>query len=94
MEILQTKRLGHLALVMGTLKKFGLIELIDQNLTSDHQHRVSTGKTVAVILMLAAEVTRMPRVVIHLTCQAKPSFPRRREASHKKRSYLCIQRPQ
>ena len=87
MEILQTKRLGHLALVMGTLKKFGLI---DQNTTSDHQHRISTGKTVAAILMLAAEVTRMTRVVRHLTCQAKPSFPRRRETSYKKRSFLYI----
>ena len=51
MEILRTRRLDHLGLVMGTLKEFGVINLIDQKITKDDQHTVSTGEAIAAMVM-------------------------------------------
>src|SRR5580692_6414616 len=51
MEILCTKRLDNLGIVMGTMKEFGLIDLIDQKIGSDNQQNVSTGEAVAAMVM-------------------------------------------
>lgn len=51
MEILGTKRLDNLGIVMGTLKELGIIELIDQKVGTNDQHHVSTGEAVAAMIM-------------------------------------------
>ncbi len=51
MEILYTKRLDNLGIVMGTLKEFGIIDLIDQKIGKDDQQNVSTGEAVAAMVM-------------------------------------------
>lgn len=51
MEILSTKRLDNLGIVMGTLREFGIIDLIDKKVGTDNQHNVSTGEAVAAMVM-------------------------------------------
>lgn len=51
MEILYTKRLDNLGIVMGTLREFGIIDLIDQKIGINNQHNVSTGEAVAAMVM-------------------------------------------
>ena len=51
MEILYTKRLDNLGIVMGTLREFGIIDLIDQKIGLNDQHNVSTGETIAAMVM-------------------------------------------
>lgn len=51
MEILCTKRLDNLGIVMGTLREFGIIDLIDQKIGKDDQYNVSTGEAVAAMVM-------------------------------------------
>lgn len=51
MEILCTKRLDNLGIVMGTLREFGIIDLIDQKIGKDDQQNVSTGEAVAAMVM-------------------------------------------
>lgn len=51
MEILHTKRLDQLGLVMGTLNEFGIIDLIDQKIGKNDQYNVSTGEAVAAMVM-------------------------------------------
>ena len=51
MEILCTKRLDNLGIVMGILREFGIIDLIDQKIGKDDQQNVSTGEAVAAMVM-------------------------------------------
>lgn len=51
MEILCTKRLDNLGIVMGTLREFGIIDLIDQKIGNDDQHNISTGEAIAAMVM-------------------------------------------
>ena len=51
MDILYTKRLDNLGIVMGTLREFGIIDLIDQKIGKDDQNNVSTGEAVAAMVM-------------------------------------------
>ena len=51
MEILCSKRLDNLGIVMGTLKEFGIIDLIDQKIGKEDQQNVSTGEAVAAMVM-------------------------------------------
>jgi len=51
MEILCTKRLDNLGIVMGTLREFGIIDLIDQKIGKDDQHNISTGEAIAAMVM-------------------------------------------
>lgn len=51
MEILYTKRLDNLGIVMGTLREFGIIDLIDQKIGKDAQHNVSAGEAIAAMVM-------------------------------------------
>ena len=51
MEVLQTKRLDNLGVVMGTLRAFGIIDLIDQKLGKSDQQSISTGEAVAAMVM-------------------------------------------
>lgn len=51
MEILCTKRLDNLGIVMGTLREFGIIDLIDQKIGEDAQHNISTGEAIAAMVM-------------------------------------------
>src|SRR3989344_2532414 len=51
MEILCTKRLDNLGIVMGTLREFGIIDLIDQKTGKDAQHNISTGEAIAAMVM-------------------------------------------
>jgi transposase len=51
MEILQTKRLDHLGLVMGTLRELGIIDLINQRIGANTEYNVSTGEVVAAMVM-------------------------------------------
>jgi transposase len=50
MKILQTKRLDHLGMV-GAMKELGIIELIDQKMGINNQHKVSTGEAMAAMVM-------------------------------------------
>ena len=38
MEVLHTKRLDNLGIVMGTLKEFGIIDLIDQKIGKNNRN--------------------------------------------------------
>lgn len=51
MEILCTKRLDNLGIVMGTLKELGIIDLIDKKVGRDDQQKVSTGEAVAAMVI-------------------------------------------
>lgn len=51
MEILYTKRLDNLGIVMGVLREFGIIDLIDQKIIKDDQHNVSAGEAIAAMVM-------------------------------------------
>jgi len=51
MEILHTKRLDNLGIVMGALKEFGIINLIDQKIGKNDQNIISTGEAVAAMVM-------------------------------------------
>ena len=51
MEILCTKGLDNLGIVMGTLREFGIIDFIDQKMGGDGQHNISTGEALAAMVM-------------------------------------------
>ena len=51
MEILCSKRLDNLGIVMGTFREFGLIDLIDQKLGKNDQNIISSGEAVAAMVM-------------------------------------------
>ena len=51
MDILHTKRWDNLGIVMGVLREFGIIGLIDQKIIKDDQHNVSAGEAVAAMVM-------------------------------------------
>ena len=51
MEILDVKRLDHLGLVMGTLREYGIIDLIDLKLGVNPQHKLSTGEIIAAMII-------------------------------------------
>jgi len=51
MKILCTKRLDNLGIVMGTLREFGIIDLIYQKIGKDAQHNISTGEAIAAMVM-------------------------------------------
>jgi len=51
MEILQTKNLDHLGIVMGTLKKFSVIDFVNQKLGHNEQHHVSAGEVLAAMVL-------------------------------------------
>ncbi|OJW71511.1 MAG: hypothetical protein BGO68_04065 [Candidatus Amoebophilus sp. 36-38] len=51
MRILQTKRLDHLGLVMGTLKEFNIINFIDERLSNPQKHNITTGEAVAAMII-------------------------------------------
>ncbi|OJW68805.1 MAG: hypothetical protein BGO68_04485 [Candidatus Amoebophilus sp. 36-38] len=51
MRILQTKRLDHLGLVMGTLKEFNIINFIDKRLSNPQKHNITTGEAVAAMII-------------------------------------------
>ena len=51
MEILQAKNLDHLGLVIGTFKKFGIIELVNERLGFCEQEQVSPGEVLAAMSM-------------------------------------------
>jgi hypothetical protein len=51
MTILQTKRLDHLGLVMGTFQELGLIQLIDQILGVDPQAKLTHGQAIAAMVL-------------------------------------------
>lgn len=51
MEILCTKRLDNLGIVMGTLREFGIIDLIDQKMGRGDQENVSAGEAIAAMVM-------------------------------------------
>jgi len=47
MNILKTKRLDHLGLVMGGLQELNIIAFIDEKLGNHQLEKVSTGEAIA-----------------------------------------------
>jgi transposase len=50
-EIVVTKRLDHLALVMGVMKDLGLMGLIDKRIGQHEQNNVTDGEAVASMVL-------------------------------------------
>jgi len=44
-------KISHLGVVMGALREFVIIDLIDQKIGKDNQKKVSTGEAVAAMAM-------------------------------------------
>lgn len=51
MDILKTKRLDHLGLVMGSLREFNIIDFIDEKLGNHHLEKVSPGEAIAAMII-------------------------------------------
>jgi len=50
-KVTKTKRLDHLGLVMGTIREFNVIELVDEKLGNHEQNHVTTGEAVAAMVL-------------------------------------------
>ena len=51
MEILGTKRLDHLGVVMGVMRDFGLIDFINKRIDQNEQNKVTPGEAVAAMVL-------------------------------------------
>lgn len=71
MHIIKTKRLDHLGLVMGTLREFKIIELIDQLLGVDQAYNISTGEAVAAMIINGLGFVSRPLSLTPLFFQSK-----------------------
>lgn len=65
-EPLEVERIDHLGVVMGTINRLGLIELIDNRLGRDSQEEISSGEAVAGMILNGLGFSHGP---LYLMCQ-------------------------
>ena len=51
MEVLGAKRLDHLGIVMGVIKEFGVMNLINERICQHEQNNVTAGEAVAAMIL-------------------------------------------
>jgi transposase len=72
MEILTTKRLDHLGLVMGIMNDFGLIDFINERIPQKEQNNVSAGEAVAAMVINGLGFTNCPLSLTPQFFETKP----------------------
>lgn len=84
-------RLDHLGIVAGLIKELGIIELVDERLTSDVREEISTGEAVAAMIINGLGFTTKPLCLTPEFFTNKPLellFRQGVEAEHFNRSKL------
>jgi transposase len=72
MNILKTKRLDHLGLIMGTLQELDIINLIDQKLGVDPQVKLTTEQAIAATILNGLGFTSKPLSLTPQFFNSKP----------------------